>query len=490
MKRRFTVSLTICGVLLAAACADSPTRIGFGPPSRIEVVSGGAQSQLAGYPLDQAVVLRVVDERGLPVAGVPLTVSTVTPAAQLFLDTKTTDQQGKLSFHWRLGAVLGQQVVRIEAPGVASGMSTQVSASATGSAVRAISGGSPGLCAVYSDGRIGCWKVDRGIPTAPPTVHPVETTLRFTSLTLITTPASDTPAKGCAIAESGRVWCFDLDQDHWTVDNMREVPGDYDNMQSLESARNGGTSSFGGGFCGLDREGHAWCWGENVHDRLGFPNIGPIPVATRVPIPGTLSTLSLALTHGCATQVDGRTWCWGSNATGELGRAGTDQDPIDLAPMPIDSPLRFERVLTIYLGSCGITVADVVYCWGRGIPASIRNTMTRAEREMPQQVLTGVSDIGVFPDAIFALQGGGVAEWWGDFDYLETGAGVPTPAKYPLPFTTFIARTAPDLSSPFMCGSSGTAGGTLCFISEMFVSYPDHVIDPDRLIAFGVPPLP
>lgn len=473
-------SRLLCLVPLAAflgACSSSPTDVSPGPATRIEIVSGNGQSQLAGFPLEQPVVVRVVDDRGRPIPGVELTATTPTAAAQLFVDTTVTNADGELTFRWRLGATLGDQSARVEAPGLANVASANVSATSTGSPVRAISGGSQGLCAVYPDGRIGCWKVDRGVPDTPPEVRLIATTLRFTDLTLISQPNDFQPASGCAVADSGRVWCFDLDQSDWGVDNMREVPGEYIRMQSLQGARNGG-----GAFCGLDSEGHVWCWGDNAHSRLGVPNTGPVTVATRVPVAGTIATLSLALTHACAATVDGTAWCWGTNATGELGRAGTDS-----GPMPIESPLRFERVLTIYLGSCGITAAEVVYCWGRGIPANIRNPMTPAERLVPRQVLTGVSDVGGFPDAIFALQGGAAAQWWGDFDHLETGAGVPTPARYPLPFTSFIQRTAPDGDSPFMCGTSGPSGGALCFISEMFVSFPSHLPDPNRLIAFGVP---
>lgn len=469
--------------LLVASCSSSPTAPPLGAPATISVISGGDQSGLAGYPLEQPVVVRVQDDAGRPIPGITLDLSTTVAAAQLFVDSTTTDAQGEVTFRWRLGATLGTQVTRIEAANATDVPALTISATSNGTPVRAISGDQSALCAIYTDGRLGCWQVDRGVPTTPPAVHPLDTSLRFTDIAVVY--GYSTPSHFCAIVESGRVWCAELHINDWTASNWSELPGAYPAMTSVSGTRSGMGGPFGGTFCGLDQDGGVWCWGGDADGVLGVANAGPLMAATRVAIPDGATAFSMAISHGCAIVAAGTMWCWGDNQNYELGRAGGSA--VDPAPAPIDAPLAFVHVAAMsHVGTCGITASQVLYCWGQASPSEFWAQLPQlADLSPPHQVLTGTAAVGYFDGGIFALESAGDARWWGGYDYLDGGSlATPTPTRYPLPFTNMLPHGG---ESVVLCGRNGAAGGTLCFITEMFQRSPTNVVDPNRLIAFGVP---
>jgi hypothetical protein len=76
-----------------------------GPPHGVIVVSGDHQEGRVGAALAKAVVLRVADSSGNPVADVPLTVTI--SAGSLADSSVSTDSSGKVTLHWHLGHDMG-----------------------------------------------------------------------------------------------------------------------------------------------------------------------------------------------------------------------------------------------------------------------------------------------------------------------------------------------------------------------------------------------
>ena len=80
--------------------------------------------------------------------------------------------------------------------------------------------------------------------------------------------------------------------------------------------------------CGLDGDGHVYCWGRGTDGQLGdgdgISRTTPVPVVL-----GTTQRRALAIAaggaHSCALAEDGHVWCWGRGAEGQLGTGAPDE---------------------------------------------------------------------------------------------------------------------------------------------------------------------
>lgn len=95
-------------VVLATATA--------GPPSRVALVSGGAQAARAGSPLAKPVRLRVADAAGNPVAGARVMV--LAASGSTADSVVATDSSGIATVRWTLGRVAGAQQLLARPEGV------------------------------------------------------------------------------------------------------------------------------------------------------------------------------------------------------------------------------------------------------------------------------------------------------------------------------------------------------------------------------------
>jgi subtilisin family serine protease len=110
---RSRLAAALAGAVLLVACENGstePPRAGV--PQLITYAAGGGQHGFAGEPLEQPLVVRVLDGRGQPAPGAVVTFATrdsthgfVTPARA------TADAQGRVSVSWRLGRHAGEDTV-------------------------------------------------------------------------------------------------------------------------------------------------------------------------------------------------------------------------------------------------------------------------------------------------------------------------------------------------------------------------------------------
>lgn len=100
--RTAVIILTALLLLGLAGCDDS---IELAVPASIEIVDGDGQEALYATTLPIPLQARVTDDRGRPVAGVPVTwTATLTPISPA---TSTTDASGLASARWTLGTIPG-----------------------------------------------------------------------------------------------------------------------------------------------------------------------------------------------------------------------------------------------------------------------------------------------------------------------------------------------------------------------------------------------
>jgi alpha-tubulin suppressor-like RCC1 family protein len=98
-------------------------------------------------------------------------------------------------------------------------------------------------------------------------------------------------------------------------------------------------STDGGTTCALDRQGAAYCWGENGNGELGDGNPAnfahsavPIAVDAGGVLAGKkLTQIQLSDGTACATDSAGGGYCWRWNNARQLGDGGTASSDVPVA---------------------------------------------------------------------------------------------------------------------------------------------------------------
>lgn len=148
--------------------------------------------------------------------------------------------------------------------------------------------------------------------------------------------------------------------------------------------------------CALSATGSVSCWGWNDYGQTGS-NANGAGSTVPVSVPG-VSTRVVALAAGgyytCALSSDVGVQCWGNQEDGELGNdAGANLG----VPLPVDVslPSGVAALTADFVGTCVLTQAGSVACWGHGQFGSTPATDT----------LTPVTVLGM-ESGITAIAGG------------------------------------------------------------------------------------
>jgi alpha-tubulin suppressor-like RCC1 family protein len=146
------------------------------------------------------------------------------------------------------------------------------------------------------------------IPTA------VSTTVKFTTI-----GAGDEFT--CALAESGRAYCWGRDENASQLGDrnpgsVRGTPGLVADDHAFVSLSVGDIAS-----CGITSAGASWCWGDNYFGTLTDPAVvvgGGIdfPVPTRG---SPYLAVSVGGSHACGIRPDHHLFCWGDSYYGQVG---------------------------------------------------------------------------------------------------------------------------------------------------------------------------
>jgi alpha-tubulin suppressor-like RCC1 family protein len=180
--------------------------------------------------------------------------------------------------------------------------------------------------------------------------------------------------------------------------------------------------------CGVTTDGDAYCWGNNSSGQLGngrkndttFSSGRARPV--RVRGGHTFRQISAGSHHTCGVTTADVAYCWGSNSSGQLGD-GTA--PIEqLTPVPVAGGLAFRQVSAGYIYTCGVTADDQAYCWGDGRFGQL-GTRTLVNRLRPVRVTGGhdFRQVSAGADHSCGVTTADVAYCWGLNDNGELGIG-------------------------------------------------------------------
>lgn len=192
-----------------------------------------------------------------------------------------------------------------------------------------------------------------GSPTdAPPTVAPVPIDI---------VDASSGSGHQCAVAGSGRVWC-------WGENSMGEL-GDgstddhffpSDSVVGIEDARQ---VAAGIRFSCALRAGSVSCWGEGGSGQLG--NGGTAATSTPVTVTGVGNATQVVAggTHACALRRDGSVACWGqANKVGN-GSATNDSSPVS-QPVEVVGLSNVVQIAAGWNHTCARRSTGTIACWG------------------------------------------------------------------------------------------------------------------------------
>ncbi|MBU1537418.1 hypothetical protein KKF84_19030, partial [Myxococcota bacterium] len=132
--------------------------------------------------------------------------------------------------------------------------------------------------------------------------------------------------------------------------------------------------SAGSGFtCAVTSGGAVYCWGENLHGKLGTGDTTDhfVPTLINTPLSDFIQ-VSAGASNACAVRSTGTVQCWGINDNGNMGRC-TSGSENQLSPAaviqycPSTQLMNVVQVEVAFSHVCARTNAtdsNQVYCWG------------------------------------------------------------------------------------------------------------------------------
>jgi alpha-tubulin suppressor-like RCC1 family protein len=224
--------------------------------------------------------------------------------------------------------------------------------------------------------------------------------------------------------------------------------------------------------CGLTtKPDQLYCWGSNLYGQVGTGTTTEAevtPVATRgVFVSGVFVSVSAGGAHTCGLTSAELAYCWGQNIAGQLGRGTMTYQ--ELGPDRV-ADLTFLFVRAGGATTCGLAEAGeftfhlAPWCWGDNSSGQLGDGTT-INRSLPMFVLIGpFASMDVSVGHTCGLTAAGAAYCWGLNEFGELGDGTttnrftPEPVAMP-PGVTFASVTTGTYHT---CGVT-LAGNALCW---------------------------
>lgn len=330
-------------------------------PYALSAAGGDAQSGAPGEPLSEALGVRVVDDRGEPLAGVEIEFRTLQGGGEVRPSSVRTDEDGRAQAVWVLGEEAG------------SGLAVATVVGAPDLTARFTARGvlpAPARAELEGDRQRG----EPGTALAQPVV------LRIVDESGRGVPDLDVrfeAANGGRVSPEtavtdvdGRVraaWSLGPSAgEHRLLVHVPDLPGSPLALTATAEPppvpTRPGLALGGTHTCTLRPGGDALCWGGNPDGQLGGGRAGgggPSVVAVQAGSP--LALLAPGVSHTCALTRSGVALCWGGNDAGQLGDASTTPRG---EPVAVRTDARFVVLAAGVAHTCGLDVSGQVLCWG------------------------------------------------------------------------------------------------------------------------------
>jgi alpha-tubulin suppressor-like RCC1 family protein len=235
-----------------------------------------------------------------------------------------------------------------ESPTGPVAQSEVVAATAAALAFRQASAG----CGVTVDDRAYCWTGNAGAPVA------IGGAKRFRSISV----GGDAT---CAVTTGDLLYCWGR---NWMGQLGDGTTTDRPYPARVASGLHFRDVSVGiHHACAVTVGDIAYCWGYNAQGQVGDGTRTTRLVPVRVAGWRHYSTISAGYLHSCGVTLTGRGLCWGDNSYWQAGNNAPTQANL-LKPSAIAGGLTFTDVQAGYFQTCGVTTGNRAYCWGNNGP--------------------------------------------------------------------------------------------------------------------------
>lgn len=346
-------SLIALYALALGACAAETSSPAVA--DHFEVLAGGAQTGAYGRALDSLIVVRLVDDRGAPMVGVPVRWSVITGGGRLDPVTAVTGPDGLAMGRWIMGSTPEDPRLQVSAAGLPP-LDIVAQVAVLRATAVAVSGSA--ACVLDPLGAAWCWGYHQWYQATPnATYGPVP-------IKIDSTHTFRTIAGGidhfCALTTAGEAWC-------WGIGSRGELGTGAAVTSTLTPVAVAGGHTFTSitaswyTTCAIDTAGQAWCWGTPGDGSLGtaaYTELSPAPVQQGATV---FTSISMAYEHICALETGGQAWCWGHQDVGQLG------DSIGgsaTTPRQVQGPTRYREIAAGDHFTCAIGLEGGLWCWG------------------------------------------------------------------------------------------------------------------------------
>lgn len=176
------------------------------------------------------------------------------------------------------------------------------------------------------------------------------------------------------------------------------------------------------GFCALDANNEAWCWGANADAQLGAGHTRDAPTIQRVVGDFSFQSIARGPRHACGITGDNLLYCWGSNEYGQLAHP---DDATQISPQKVKHLSDLRVVAAGPRNTCVIDSDEHLYCWGSNAYGQLADE-TWAHPTIPRRIadLEQVQDVAIGQNTLCAIVSSGQLYCWGDNRHAQASESI------------------------------------------------------------------
>jgi alpha-tubulin suppressor-like RCC1 family protein len=205
--------------------------------------------------------------------------------------------------------------------------------------------------------------------------------------------------------------------------------------------------------CGVTADNRAFCWGLNIFGELGDGTTTERRAPRAVAGGLRFHQVTAGEHYTCGLTTEDRAYCWGDASWGALGDDKGDAGTPRLKPSPVAGGRRYRQVRASRHATCGVTTADVAFCWGDRVVQVPPFDFGSSEAPVRVQTNGQVFRVVVPGSMHFCgLTTANAVYCWGTNDQGQLGDGTQTSKVLPVPVAGGLSFSQLTAGSVHTCG--------------------------------------